>query len=75
MDFFLSLGDHYRFLFGKYAGWAQSVLFTSHLKKFETENLEIKRKKRSKSNKRSVETESNSMSSPQPSTAKKRKCK
>ena len=27
MDFFLSLGDHYRFLFGKYAGWAQSVNF------------------------------------------------
>ena len=25
--FFLSLGDHYRFLFGKYAGWAQSVIF------------------------------------------------
>ena len=24
---FLSLGDHYRLLFGKYAGWAQAVIF------------------------------------------------
>ncbi|KAI7903476.1 DNA glycosylase [Cokeromyces recurvatus] len=30
------VGDHFRLLFGKYSGWAHSVLFTADLKTFET---------------------------------------
>ncbi|XP_078344880.1 N-glycosylase/DNA lyase-like isoform X2 [Oculina patagonica] len=29
------IGDHYRHLFGEYAGWAQSVLFAADLKRFQ----------------------------------------
>lgn len=29
------IGDHYRDLFGEYAGWAQSVLFAADLKRFQ----------------------------------------
>lgn len=32
------IGDHYRSLFGKYAGWAQSVLFAADLKRFQSED-------------------------------------
>ncbi len=45
-----AVGDHFRALWGKQAGWAQSVLFTANLKSFsdrltaknDTESLEVK---------------------------------
>lgn len=59
------IGDHYRCLFGKYAGWAQSVLFASDLKRFQRES-EPKLKRGT--GKREMETLSES-----PVTKKKKK--
>jgi len=59
------IGDHYRLLFGKYAGWAQSVLFTADLKRFQGEKQLEKAKPTS--SKRHVKTPI------QPSVVKRRK--
>lgn len=59
------IGDHYRSLFGKYAGWAQSVLFAADLKRFQSENQS---KSKPATSKRRVETKSQSP------VTKKRKC-
>nr|XP_045605858.1 N-glycosylase/DNA lyase-like [Procambarus clarkii] len=39
------IADHFRSVFGEYAGWAHSVLFSADLKKFETLKTEKKVKK------------------------------
>uniref|UniRef100_S4NSP3 N-glycosylase/DNA lyase n=2 Tax=Pararge aegeria TaxID=116150 RepID=S4NSP3_9NEOP len=44
------IGDHFRSLYGDYAGWAHTVLFCADLKKFQqtTDSEDIKPKKRRK---------------------------
>ncbi|XP_071545748.1 N-glycosylase/DNA lyase [Panulirus ornatus] len=42
------IADHFRSVFGDYAGWAHSVLFSADLKKFETLKTEDKPPKRRK---------------------------
>ncbi|XP_072015380.1 N-glycosylase/DNA lyase-like [Amphiura filiformis] len=39
------IGDHFRGLFGEYAGWAHSVLFSADLKKFKKDNTPKKKGK------------------------------
>lgn len=57
------IGDFFRDQFGGYAGWAQSVLFSSDLKKFEELKQEVSQeptteKKTTKANKRKKEVKS-----------------
>lgn len=49
-DMYVAVGDHFRSLWGKYAGWAHSVLFTADLREFadkavkrETSVVEVKK--------------------------------
>lgn len=67
------IGDHYRELFGKYAGWAQSVLFAADLKRFQDTQSTILENSNSKSAKRSVESDVPSISSSKPPSKKKKK--
>ncbi|KAI7869265.1 DNA glycosylase [Mucor mucedo] len=38
---YIQVGDHFRSLFGKYAGWAHSVLFTADLKSFSPQKRKL----------------------------------
>ncbi|KAJ7372861.1 8-oxoguanine glycosylase ogg1 [Desmophyllum pertusum] len=67
------IGDHYRALFGEYAGWAQSVLFTADLKRFQDTQSISHANLKSSSSKRSVESQSKSTSSYKVSAKKKKK--
>lgn len=48
------IADHFRVVFGEYAGWAHSVLFTADLKKFENVKPENNSPKRQKTQKGSA---------------------
>ncbi|XP_027048124.1 N-glycosylase/DNA lyase-like [Pocillopora damicornis] len=67
------IGDHYRDLFGNYAGWAQSVLFVADLKRFQDTQTTSLTNLNSKSAKRSMESDMPSTSSSKRPAKKKKK--
>ncbi|CAI9739093.1 N-glycosylase/DNA DNA lyase-like isoform X1 [Octopus vulgaris] len=46
------IGDHFRNIWGEYAGWAQTVLFASDLRRFKDKNEEPQTKKKKTSSKK-----------------------
>lgn len=53
-NLYKEIGDHFRSLWGPYAGWAHSVLFTADLKKFKRESPDTDSKIKEKAKKKKV---------------------
>ncbi|KAJ6446176.1 N-glycosylase/DNA lyase [Purpureocillium lavendulum] len=64
-----AVGDHFRDIWGKYAGWAHSVLFTADLREFSKQTI----KKEEENGLESITTETTVISSETPHGARKRR--